>query len=114
MAPVPFPLERPLTGGQKTGQFFGGLGLGLAGFVAMVLVTILTINALGPALGPSSGFLALVPVALFVGFIVVMSLLLANPRARWLGYGLLAALVALPVIAVVGCVVILAASTRTG
>lgn len=114
MAPVPFPLERQLTGGQKTGQFFGGMGLGLAGFVAIVLITILAINALGPALGQNSGFIALVPVALFVGFIVVMSFLLAKPRARWLGYGLLAALVALPVIAVVGCVVILAASTRSG
>lgn len=114
MAPVPIPLERPLTSGQKTGQFFGGLGLGLAGFVAIVLITILAANSLGPVLGQSSGFLALVPIALFVGFIVAMSVLLANPRARWLGYGLLAALVALPVIAVVGCVVILAASTRTG
>lgn len=114
MAPVPFPLERPLSGGQKTGQFFGGLGLGLAGFAAIVLVTIIASNLLGPVLGQSSGSIALVPIALFVGFIVVMAIMLSRPRVRWLGYGLLAALVALPVIAVVGCIVIISVATRTG
>ena len=112
MAPVPFPTVRPLSGGQKTGQFFGGLGLGLLGFAAIVLATILAVNLLGPVLDGSSGFIALLPIALFVGFIVVMALTLSNARVRWLGYGLLTALVSLPVIAVVGCVVILTLASR--
>ncbi len=112
MAPLPFPTERPLTSGQKAGQFFGGLLLGLAGFAAIVLITIFAVNALGPVLGQNSGFIALIPIALFVAFIVVMALTLARERVRWLGYGLLAALVSLPVIAVVGCVVIITLASR--
>lgn len=112
MAPVPFPTERPLSGGQKTGQFFGGLGLGFAGFAAIVLLTIVAANLLGPVLAQSSGFIALIPLALFVGFIVVMAITLSKARVRWLGYGLLTALVSLPVVAVVGCVVILTIASR--
>lgn len=112
MAPVPFPTQRPLTGGQKTGQFFGGLALGFAGFAAIVLITIIAGNVLGPLLNQNSGYIALVPLALVVGFIVVMALMLSKEHVRWLGYGLLTALVSLPVVAVVGCVVILAIASR--
>lgn len=115
MAPVPFPGQRQLSGGQKTGQFFGGLGLGLAGFVAIVLLTILANSVFYSLLGGNgTGITPFIPIVLFLAFIGVMAYCLAKPRVRWLGYGLLAALVALPVIAVVGCVVILTAASRSG
>lgn len=116
MAPVPFPAGQPtLSSGQKTGQFFGGLGLGLAGFAAIVLLTILA-NAVFFGLfgGNGTNVTPFIPIVLFLAFIGVMAYLLAKPRTRWLGYGLLAAIVALPVIAVVGCIVILTAASRTG
>lgn len=113
MAPVPFPRDRPLSSGQKTGQFFGGLGLGLASFVAIVLLTILA-NSLFFSLfgGNGTGITPYIPIALFLAFIGMMAYLLAKPRSHFLGYGLLAALVALPVIAVVGCVVIISLASR--
>ena len=114
MAPVPFPAaERQQSGGQKTGQFFGGLGLGLAGFAAIVLVTILANSAFfSLAGGNGTNFTPFVAIVLFLALIGVMTYLLARPRTRWLGYGVLTAVVALPVIAVVGCVVILSVAFR--
>lgn len=115
MAPVPFPAAEPaLTSGQKTGQFFGGIGLGLAGFAAIVILTILTNQvAYSLAAGNGTNITPYVAIVLFLALIGVMAYLLAKPRVRWLGYGVLAAIVALPVIAVVGCIVILSVSFRS-
>jgi len=108
IAPVPYP--PPMTGGQKAGGFFGGLGLGLLAAVVIVVVTGTFSGVLGSLGGGGSAVVAFVPIVLYLAAIGLMTYFLAQARLRWLGYGMLTALVVLPVVGVVACVVLL---TRT-
>lgn len=104
MAPVPYP--PPLTGGQKAGGFFGGLGLGLLLAVVIVFATSILGGVLASIGTTASGLVVFVPIVLYLASIGLMTYFLAKARLRWLGYGLLTALVVLPVVGVVACVVI--------
>lgn len=107
LAPLPYP--PPLTGGQKAGGFFGGLGLGLLLAVVIVFGTFTLSSVLFSTFGGAGGGLVVfVPIVLFLASIGLMTYFLAKARLRWIGYGLLTALVVLPVVGVVACVVILA------
>lgn len=107
LAPLPYP--PPLTGGQKAGGFFGGLGLGLLLAVVIVFGTSTLSSVLFSTFGGAGGGLVVfVPIVLFLASIGLMTYFLAKARLRWIGYGLLTALVVLPVVGVVACVVILA------
>jgi hypothetical protein len=108
MAPVPYP--PPLTGGQKAGGFFGGLGLGLLLAVVIVFATSILAGVLSSLSGTASGLVVFVPIVLYLASIGLMTYFLAKTRLRWIGYGLLTALVVLPVVGVVACVVILTRS----
>lgn len=107
--PLPFP-EPQLTTVEKTGRYFIGIGLGFAP-VLILLALVLGAGAIGgnvaSALGAAVPF---VPCLLGIGFLGLMIYFFTQDRLRPIGYGMLTVLVALPVIAAVGCVVILSNS----
>jgi len=109
MSPIPFP-QPQLTTGQKTGRYFIGIGLGCAP-VLILLALVLGSGIIGGSVVSALGAAApLVPCALGIGFLGLMIYFLTQERYRQIGYGMLTVLVALPVIAAVGCVVILSNS----
>lgn len=109
--PMPPPWIRPrvqLTGGQKTLRFFGGIGLGLIPLALVLFGVGGAITGIGQFGGTPSNILSYLALAAGIADFVLMIIFLVSERYRWVGYGLLAVLVGLPVIAAVGCVVILA------
>jgi hypothetical protein len=108
--PLPFP-EPPLTTGQMTGRYFIGIGLGFAPVLILVALALGT-GAIGGGVGNALGAaFPLVPCLLGIGFLGLMIYFFTQERFRPIGYGMLTVLVALPVIAAVGCVVILSNSS---
>jgi hypothetical protein len=117
MLPVP-PPEPELTGGQKTGRFFGGLGLGVLPFLIPVLLAVILGRVLSGSQGSILSLLgtlfAFVPFLLYVAALAYMIYCLTQRRLRFIGYGMLTTLVILPVVLVVSCIVIITASSRSG
>jgi len=104
--PLPFP-EPQLATGQMIGRYFIGIGLGFAPVLILVALVLGT-GAIGGSVGNALGAaFPLVPCLLGIGFLGLMIYFFTQERYRPIGYGMLTVLVALPVIAAVGCVVIL-------
>jgi hypothetical protein len=109
--PIQFP-QPQLTTGQKTGRYFIGIGLGFAPLILGAIIFIAS-AAIGGSLGSSdvggviSTILGFVPLLLGLGGLGLMIYFLTQERFRAIGYGMLTVIVALPVIAAVGCIVIL-------
>jgi len=105
MAPIPLRVQRSPR--NATGQFFLGLLLGL-------IPAVLVIAAIGLAYGNSvsSGNIVtdglIAALVLYAASFIAMIVCLIPERTRWIGYGLLAAVVSSPVIAFIGCVVVIA------
>jgi hypothetical protein len=101
MAPVP---PRPPDRGQHhTRQFLLGAGLGAVPLI-VALVGVYMVTFVG---GANSGAGLIAGVALYLAAIIAMIVCLSIARVRFVGYGLLAAVAASPVIFGVGCIVIL-------
>jgi hypothetical protein len=113
---MPPPWTRPrvqLTGGQKTLRFFGGIGLGLIPLALVLLGVGGVFAGAGQFGGVLSTILSYLALATGIADFVLMIIFLVSERFRWVGYGLLAVLVGLPIIAAVGCVVILVGISAT-
>jgi hypothetical protein len=101
MAPVP--PRPPVTGRHHTRQFLLGLGLGAIPLI-VALVGVYMIQFVG---GSNSGAGLIAGGALYLAAVIAMIVCLSVARVRFVGYGLLAAVAASPVIFGIGCVVIL-------
>jgi hypothetical protein len=101
MAPVPPP--PPVAGQNHTRQFLVGLGIGLVPLL-VALVGVYLVQFVG---GSNSGVGLIAGGALYLAALIAMIVCLSIARVRFIGYGLLAAVVASPVIFAVGCIVIL-------
>jgi len=95
----------PPTTQQKRRQYFLGLGFGL-----IPVIVLLVTFGIGTAQRESGlGTLilgALVAVILYVIELIVTIVYLANKPWRFVGYGLLTAFLASPVVAAIGCTVL--------
>ena len=112
MAPLP-PPRPPLTQQRKTRQFLVGLGTGL-----IPLVILLVVYGIGIGLAASSSSTTsstgltvlvvglIVAAIMYLAAIIAMIVCLSVARVRFIGYGLLAAVVSTPVIAPIGCGII--------
>jgi len=105
-APPAAPIPLPLTVGQKRRQYFLGLGFGLI----PLIVLLITIGA-GSTPGENGLsillFGALLAVILYIIELIPVIVFLANKQRRFVGYGLLTAFLAIPVVVAIGCYVIL-------
>ncbi len=103
--PAP-PIPLPLTERQKRRQYFLGLAFGLIPLIVL-LITI------GAGSGPGENglgillFGALLAVILYIIELIPVIVFLANKQRRFVGYGLLTAFLAIPVVVAIGCYVIL-------
>lgn len=106
-APIPqrvAPVQPPPTEAQKRWQFFLSLGFGFIPLLILLVVAGIApggLNGLGVLL---NGFL--VAVFLYIIELIITIVFLANKQQRFIGYGLLTAFLATPVIAAIGCTVI--------
>jgi hypothetical protein len=101
MAPVP--PQPPIPAQHHPRQFLIGLGLGLIPlFVALAGVYIVTFVG-----GTYSGAGLLAGGALYVAAVIAMIVCLSIRQVRFVGYGLLAAVLVAPVIFSIGCIVII-------
>ncbi len=103
--PAP-PIPLPLTEEQKRRQYLWGLGWGLI----PVIVFLVTFSIAAQQVGYNSLgtliFGGLAAILLYFVELIVSLFFLANDRMRFVGYGLLTAVLASPVIAYIGCTVI--------
>ncbi len=105
---VPFPEQ--LTPGQKTGQFFIGLGIGLIPLVLALLAlgsSLVNIN-----ISQVAGLVFYLALGLFLAAFVLAIVFLAQPTRRFIGYGMLTSVLASPVIFFYSCVAIVSATFR--
>ena len=108
MAPIPLQVRRSPR--NATGQFFLGLLLGLIPAILALVVIGLSFNAFNnPNIGNITGYGLLAALVLYAAAFIAMIVCLIPERTRWIGYGLLAAVVGSPIITFIGCLVIIAA-----
>jgi len=101
--PPAAPTPLPLTQQEKRWQYFLGLGFGLIPMtVLIVTVGIAAQNVVSITLI----FGGLAAILLYLVELFVTSVFVAIHRVRFVGYGLLTAVLASPVIAFIGCTVI--------
>lgn len=103
-SPPAAPTPLPLTSQQKRRQYFLGLGLGL-----IPLVIFLVSFGLSLTQSQIANILVIVILAsigLYVIELIAIIICLVIARVRFVGYGLLTAFLASPVIAYIGCSVI--------
>jgi hypothetical protein len=98
-------MPRPaLSGAEKTGRYFLGIGLAL-------LPAILTFGLMallgGLFNGTAATALGFVVPLLFLAALVYMIYALTQERLRFIGYGMLTVLVAAPVVVAVACIILL-------
>jgi hypothetical protein len=108
--PLPFP-QPQLTTGQKTGRFFIGIGLGFVPLLVALGIVLIAGGIGGNVASALYSVAIYAPCLLGLGFLGLMIYFLTQPRFRFIGYGMLTVLVALPVIAAVGCIVIISQSS---
>jgi hypothetical protein len=103
------PIPLPPTAEQKRRQYFLGFGFGLIPLIVFLILVGFAqatpgYNALGYLL--LAGLLGFV---LYLTELIVTIVYLSNKQRRFVGYGLLTAFLATPVIASIGCYVIISA-----
>ncbi|SRR6266566_5429494 len=95
----------PLTDQQKRRQYFLGLGLGLIPLVIFLVSYGLTLTQ--SQIANILVVIIIVAIGLYVIELIVTIVCLVIERVRFVGYGLLTAFLASPVIAYIGCMVII-------
>lgn len=108
--PVPFP-QPQLTTGQKTARFFLGIGLGFVPILIALAIGLVSGAVGGDVANVLNTLVFLVPCGLGLALLGLMIYFLTQPRFRFIGYGLLTVIVALPIIAAVSCIVLLTRSS---
>lgn len=108
MAPVPPPAPPQFTTQQKRTRFLLGLGLGLIPLVLALIAAGLGFSGASSGVPAAVGPLLIAAGILFVVAIILMIVFLAITRLRFIGYGLLAAVAATPVVGAIGCYAIIA------
>ncbi len=108
MAPLPFPAPE-LSTGQKTGRYFIGIGLGFVPLLVLVAILLIAggLGANGNVVNAIYTTAIYAPCLLELGALGLMIYFLTQQRFRFIGYGMLTVLVALPVIAAVACIVLI-------
>ena len=102
--PAP-PIPLPPTTEQKRRQYFLGLGWGSIPLI-IFLVSGISLATPGENSLSLSLYLFFLGVISYIVELIVMIVYLANQRQRFVGYGLLTAFLATPVVAVIACSVI--------
>jgi len=93
---------QPQRGKQSSREYFIGIGIG---FVPLILALV-SIGGLSAGIGSALFSTGLViAVLLYVGLFVASIICLCIERSRYVGYGLLTMVVAIPVISFIGCLV---------
>ena len=100
----------PLTDQQKWRQYFLGLGLGLIPLGIFLVSFGLTLTQ--SQITTLLQVIILVAIGLYVIELIVTIVCLVIERVRFVGYGLLTAFLASPVIAYIGCMVIISIPPR--
>ncbi len=99
-----YEIRPPESGPSFAKQFWLGIGLGSI----PLIVTLLCIGALlgGAATNSLSGILLIASFALYAALFVAAIVCLTIRSVRFVGYGLLTMVIVIPVVAFIGCIVI--------
>jgi len=95
---------QPPRGKQSSREYFIGIGIG---FVPLILALV-SIGGLSASTGIGSALFGtglVIAVLLYIGLLVASIICLCIDRSRYVGYGLLTMVVAIPVISFIGCLV---------
>ncbi|HEY5002460.1 MAG TPA: hypothetical protein VII61_04870 [Ktedonobacteraceae bacterium] len=97
--------QPPQPGRSYAKQFWLGIGLGsLPLVVALICIGTLLGSAAANSVG---GILLIVSIVLYVVLFVAAIVCLTIRKVRFVGYGLLTMVIAIPVIAFIGCIVVI-------
>jgi hypothetical protein len=109
--PAPIPLRAPPPNSEHTKQYFQGLGFGLIPLVAFLIVVGILKSGVTANADASVPVIALLGcLVLYLAEIITTIVFLASARRRFIGYGLLTAVLITPVAGSIGCIVIVTSS----
>ncbi len=105
--PVQVSSPGQLTSRQKTGRFFAGLGLGAIPVIVALPASLGTVVMVSNFSIGRLGKLALyVALGLFIAVVVLAIVFMTQPARRFLGYGMLTSVLALPIIIFISYIVV--------
>ncbi len=105
-APIPLAAAQAQDTRQKRRQYFLGLGLGLIPLVIFLFAIGFSFHAnLGSTALNVAIYLLLATLVLYVAALIAMIVFLSMRNVRFVGYGLLTAVLASPIIGGIACVV---------
>lgn len=105
-SPIPLPAAQAQDTRRKRHQYFLGLGLGLIPLVVFLFAVGFSFHAtLGSTALNVAIYLLMATLVLYVAALITMIVLLSMRNVRFVGYGLLTAVLASPLIGGVACVV---------
>jgi hypothetical protein len=110
--PAPIPLRAPPPpNSEHTKQYFQGLGFGLIPLVAFLIVVGILKSGVTANADASVPVIALIGcLLLYLAEIIIMIVFLTSAQRRFIGYGLLTAVLITPVAGSIGCIVIVTSS----
>jgi hypothetical protein len=107
--PAPIPLRAsPPPNSEHTKQYFQGLGFGLIPLVVFLVVVGIIKSGLTPSADVTGQLIALIAcLLLYLAEFIVMVVFLVGAERRFIGYGLLTAVLITPIAGSIGCIVII-------